>query len=108
MGEQHDHYPTQAESNARRNGIGNNTAAHAAVSIELGEWQVCFDSRFVSFVHARHFAQLPFSFRILGRKQMASGGLRAQNFASGSDLKTLGDSFFGFTSGDRLRHGARR
>jgi hypothetical protein len=72
----------------------------------LQKGQVRFDPSLVSFIYARGFPQLPFTFGILRRKQMAARGLRSQDLAARSDLEPLGDGFACLTACDWLRHEA--
>ena len=74
----------------------------------LTERQIGFYSRLVRFVHPRHFAQVPFAFRVFGGKQMTPGRLGAQNFAASGDLEPLRDCFASFAAGNWLRHEARK
>jgi hypothetical protein len=66
----------------------------------LTEWQVRFDPCFVRFVDARHLTKMAFAFRILGRKQVTPGRLRAQNFAACGDLEPFRDRFASFAASD--------
>ena len=74
----------------------------------LTERQIGFYSRLVRFVHPRHFAEVPFAFRVFGGKQMTPGRLGAQNFAASGDLEPLRDCFASFAAGNWLRHEARK
>ena len=74
----------------------------------LTERQIGFYSRLVRFVHPRHFAEVPFAFRVFGGKQMTPGRLGAQNFAASGDLEPLRNCFASFAAGNWLRHEARK
>jgi len=53
------------------------SATVADRAYRLSEGKIRFDSRLVGFVDARHFAEVPLTFGVLGRKQVASRRLRA-------------------------------
>ena len=74
----------------------------------LPEGQVRLDPMHVGVMDETGFCELPFALGVLGRHQVAAGGMGTQHFPGPRNLEPLGDGFSRFAAGDGLRHKARK